>query len=69
MELSDTQKKVLRILAKRQGEVQLAGHGRAAYLSAARALVRKGLARTWHTGKYATTEAGRELVATLPPNV
>jgi hypothetical protein len=60
MELSETQIKVMRILAKRSGEVQLAGHGMAPYLSAARALVKKGLAKTWHTGKYAATDDGKK---------
>ena len=60
MELSATQIKVLRMLAKSQCEVQIAGHGMAPYLSAARALVRKGFAKTWNTGKYLATAEGNK---------
>ena len=63
-QLSVTQQRVLKWIYREPNrcEVQVAGHGRAPLLSAARALVRKGLARTFNTGRYAATEAGRALV-------
>lgn len=64
IDLSPTQRKVLIVLARNQVAIPLAGKGRAPYLSAARALVRKGLAFAGqHTGHYGATEAGRAAVA------
>lgn len=63
-ELSPTQRKVLTVLARNQVAIPLAGKGRAPYLSAARALVRKGFAYAGaHTGWYGATDAGRAAVA------
>lgn len=58
--LSETQAKVLRYLARQpNGQGQIAGHGRAPELSAARALQRRGLTGSWRTGHYYLTDAGR----------
>lgn len=63
MDISQTQQKVLMFLADAQGPRNLTGHGRAPYMSAARALVRKGLAyQGTRTGHYGATEAGRTLI-------
>lgn len=61
-DLSETQQKMLRILVSRGGNVQVAGYGRAKWLSAARALMRRGLADSYHTGKYYATDAGKALL-------
>ena len=58
-DLSIHQEKVFGWLVKADLNVQIAGDGRAAQLSAARALVRKGLARTWRTGFYCISPEGR----------
>lgn len=59
-ELSVHQQKVFGWLVKADTNVQIAGYRRAAQLSAARALVRKGLAHTWRTGFYCLSQQGRE---------
>ena len=59
MELSTHQEKVFARLVRADCNLQIAGYGRAAHLSAARALVRKGLAMSWLTGYYCITPAGR----------
>jgi len=64
---SAIQETMLRILVKR-GQTQVAGYGRAKWLSAARALVRRGLAFTYRTGFYCPDEAGKKWVADHPPN-
>ena len=66
-EISETQKRVLRMLVKWPYSVerQLAGKGMAPFLSAANALVRKGLATSYLTGCFAATDAGRELAEAL----
>jgi hypothetical protein len=57
--LSEHQLKLLNHLAAHKDhEVQLAGYGQAKWLSVARALKRRGLANSFHTGKYYITEAG-----------
>lgn len=63
--LSATQLKVLQRLAKDPNKLprQLAGYGAAPYLSAARALVRKGLAKNGtKTGYYGITKAGDDFL-------
>lgn len=63
MELSEHQTKLLIALDKHYPlEIQLAGYGRAKWLSVARALKRRGLAHSWKTGYYSATEAGHQLV-------
>lgn len=67
-EISETQLKVMRYIARNatnRTSVQIAGYGRASWLSASGALVRKGLARTWRTGHYALTDDGYALLAAL----
>jgi hypothetical protein len=59
--LSRTQRYVLQWLATDTISVQIAGHGNAPYLSAARALVRRGLAWTYATGHFGLTDKGRAL--------
>ena len=63
-QLSPTQQKVLRRLGRQHAgdHGQIAGHGMAPYLSAARALARKGLAITFRTGCYHITPAGRAVL-------
>jgi hypothetical protein len=59
--LSAAQKKVLLVLSRDPNKLprQIAGFGAAPYLSAARALVRKGLAKSGaQTGYYGITPAG-----------
>jgi hypothetical protein len=62
VEIADTQLKVMKHVKSnalhRGTSVQIAGYKRAPYLSACRALVRKGLMFTWNTGKYGLTEGG-----------
>ncbi len=61
--LSAAQEKVLRFLSKDPNRLprQLAGYGAAPHLSAARALVRKGLVRAGtRTGYYGITADGVE---------
>jgi hypothetical protein len=64
-DLSETQQKMLKLLfvhyEKHGTEKQIAGYGNAKWLSAGRALTRKGLAGSWRTGYYHITEAGRVL--------
>jgi len=64
---SAIQETMLRILVKR-GQTQVAGYGRAKWLSAARALVRRGLAFTYRTGHYCPDEAGKQWVKDHPQN-
>ena len=69
---SETQEKMLRILCslcKSSYHTQVAGHGRVKWLSAARALVRRGLAATYRTGWYAPTDVGRAWVVAHPKEV
>jgi hypothetical protein len=66
MILSPTQQRVLRIVSKApNGQRQIAGHGMAPFLSAARALVRKGLLRSWQTGHYCITDEGEAYMKQL----
>lgn len=52
----------LRRNERNRGSVQIAGYGRAAWLSASRALVRRGLVRPGtQTGYYALTDEGRTM--------
>lgn len=63
---SETQKKVLRYLARQpNGSGQIAGYGRAAELSASRALARRGLLGNSRTGHYFLTDEGRIIAAEL----
>lgn len=58
--LSPTQSLVLRIVnSGLNGRRQVAGYGAAPKLSAAHALVRKGLLRTHETGIFHITDEGR----------
>lgn len=51
--LSPTQRKVLRIIARAPNHCrQIAGHKAGPLLSAARALVRKGVLGSWRTGYF-----------------
>jgi len=61
--LSPTQKRVLLRVSRCPYDVQLAGYGRAPLLSAARALVRKGLLGSYQTGCFYLTKAGEKFVA------
>ncbi len=60
-ELSPMQQRMLRYVSREPYEVQIAGKNRAPHCSACRALVRKGLVYTIHTGCYGATEAGRAI--------
>ena len=61
-ELSATQTKVLLFISRHpNANAQIAGYGRAPWLSAARALVRRGLAGTYLTGHYYLTDEGKAL--------
>jgi len=68
-ELTDIQLKMLKHLYRRKQAgiiyVPIAGYGNAPYLSACRALVRKGLATTYKTGFFDITEAGENLLLEL----
>ena len=68
VELSETQYKVLLHLSNFSEEQQLAGYRKAKYLSAAHALVRKGLAATFRTGHFKLTERGHQLATYLKSN-
>lgn len=61
--ISETQARVLRMVLRSErwpgGEVQLAGDKAAPLLSAARSLERRGLLKSWHSGKYGLTAEGR----------
>jgi len=67
--LTETQQRVMRFVYGRSSgtrmEVQIAGHGRGPWLSACRALVRKGLMRTWHSGYYGLTDEGLPIAEEL----
>lgn len=68
IKISETQLMVMRYIKRHSlngGCEQIAGYGRASWLSASRALVRKGLARNGRTGHYGLTEAGHEYLAEL----
>lgn len=60
---SDTQRKVMRFVCRnalnKGSDVQIAGNGRGPWLSACRALVRKGMMKSWHSGKYGLTPEGQ----------
>ena len=61
-ELSDTQRKALRLLAREPNMMGgLGGNGRGPVLSAARALERKGVFRSYHTSHYVIVEAYRDM--------
>ena len=62
-DLSDTQRRVLRELAREAMpiNVPMGGHGRGPILSACRALVRKGVLRSYHTGKYTLNDEYRDM--------
>lgn len=55
---TEAQFKVLRHLEKQQGWTQIAGHGMAGHMSAARALKRRGLVIEGPTGSFGITNAG-----------
>lgn len=64
---SEFQTRMLRRLARHNGmSVQIAGHGMAKWLSASRALVRRGLAGTYRLGHYYATDLGRKWVEENP---
>lgn len=65
---SAIQERLLRRLAKEQTQSQIAGYGMAQWLSAARALERRGLASSYRTGWYYATESGEEWVRAHSPN-
>ncbi len=59
MSLTKTQLKVLSMVGNSpNGQAQIAGHGMAPLLSAARALVRKDLLGSYETTKFAITNEG-----------
>lgn len=62
-DLSDTQRRVLRELAREAmpTNVPMGGHGRGPILSACRALVRKGVLRSHYTGRYTLNEEYSEM--------
>ena len=64
-EYSDTQRKVMRFVCRnalnKGSDVQIAGNGRGPWLSACRALVRKGLMHTRRSGKYGLTPEGQPI--------
>lgn len=59
-EFSEMQKKVLRIIARRDGE-QLSGNGQAGAIASANALVRRGLLRSPWSSCYYLTDAGKPI--------
>jgi hypothetical protein len=63
-ELSKHQQKLLKWLGADQCGRQVAGYGMAKWLSAARALQRRGLADSYRTGSYFVTEKGRATLET-----
>lgn len=63
-DLSPTQQRVMRYLAQSVTEIQVAGKGRAPFLSAANALRRKGFATSYRTGWFKLTDEGRAILAT-----
>lgn len=63
-EFSEMQKKVLRIIARRDGE-QLSGNGCAGAISSAKALVRRGLLCTPGSSCYYLTDAGKPIAKAL----
>jgi hypothetical protein len=66
LRLNPTMWRVLRHLSRGpNGRQQIAGHGRAPYLSAARGLMRRGLANSWETGVYWISSQGREVLAVV----
>ena len=62
-DLSDTQRKVLRELARQAMpiDVPMGGNGRGPILSACRALVRKGVLRSHNTGRFTLVEGYRDM--------
>jgi hypothetical protein len=61
-QISLTQKKVLRWAANEiDGMTTVAGNKQAPYISAARALCRKGLLTEWRTSHYAITDLGKKV--------
>lgn len=61
-DLSDTQRKVLRLLAREPNMMGgLGGHGRGPILSAARALERKGVIRSYQTSHYVVVNEYRDM--------
>jgi len=61
--MSPTQERVLRFLAAQSNNSgQIAGYGRAPWLSAAHALQRKGLVNSYRTGRYYLTKAGIQAI-------
>jgi len=64
MELSEAQVRVLRFVHRGlNNSRQVAGYGNAGKLSAANALVRKGLLGSYRTGHYYVTNAGEAYLA------
>ena len=65
-EMSPTQQRVFRFIMRRGNyHGQIAGHGRAPWLSAAHALIRKGFFVSFRTGEFVLTEQGRALSVAL----
>ena len=62
-DLSDTQRRVLREMAREAMpiNVPMGGHGRGPILSACRALVRKGVLHSYHTGTYTLNGEYRDM--------
>jgi hypothetical protein len=66
-ELSPTQQRVLRSVAGAvNGRRQIAGHGMVGFLSAAKALVRKGLLNSWESGIFWITDQGKAVLTPEP---
>lgn len=67
--LSEHQLKLLKHLATHRDcevGVKLSGYGQAKWLSVARALKRRGLANSFHTGTYYITDTGKAFLKAEP---
>jgi hypothetical protein len=70
--LSETQIKVMRYIKRNDPNgcsVQIAGNGRAPWLSACRSLAKRGMVTTWRSGYYKLTEYGEGKLADYEQSV